>query len=376
MFNSSELSEAMSLFEDELSKKIFIDRLAYSISDDKRFLLRMIQDMMESDDVYLSSTNSTLIKHTVQWLEKGTHKKIALFGAADTYCVRTLLQLLYEYGVINKEWSEVFFVDNDVHKQGKVFDHHNPNMRLPIYAPEKLKADIDNTFVFITVATYNNYVNIRRQLQGYGFNEDSITGAIPCYEYNLGNIYFDKVMKPVKGDVFVDVGAYDMWNSEQFINWNPEYEHIYALEADPLSYEKCKAKLPDKTDLYPYGAWSENGRISFLSAPNGEYGGSRIDNKGGSSIETVALDNLLEGKKVSILKMDIEGSEIEALKGAQRIIREQKPCLTISAYHKKDDIVTLPLYIRSLNEDYRFFLRHHTYGIWDTVLYAIDKSRL
>lgn len=73
--------------------------------------------------------------------------------------------------------------------------------------------------------------------------------------------------------------------------------------------------------------------------------------------------------------MDIEGAELEALKGAQKLIKANKPCLTISIYHKPEDIVELPLFVCSLNSDYKIYLRHHTYGIFDTVMYAIDKNR-
>lgn len=92
-------------------------------------------------------------------------------------------------------------------------------------------------------------------------------------------------------------------------------------------------------------------------------------------MKTVALDNFLSDKKIDIIKMDIEGAELEALKGAKDIIERQKPCLCLSVYHKKWDVLELPLYIKSLNPGYKFYMRHHTFGIWDTVLYAIDEKQ-
>ncbi len=69
--------------------------------------------------------------------------------------------------------------------------------------------------------------------------------------------------------------------------------------------------------------------------------------------------------------MDIEGSEMEALKGAVFNIREYKPVLAISIYHKADDFWKIPLFIKELNKKYKFYIRHYTEGIADTVLYCI-----
>jgi len=70
--------------------------------------------------------------------------------------------------------------------------------------------------------------------------------------------------------------------------------------------------------------------------------------------------------------MDIEGAELEALKGAERIIREHKPKLAICAYHKPEDIYTLPEFIKGCRDDYRLYLRHYSpYNTFDTVLYAV-----
>ncbi|MCL1983378.1 MAG: FkbM family methyltransferase, partial [Clostridiales bacterium] len=71
------------------------------------------------------------------------------------------------------------------------------------------------------------------------------------------------------------------------------------------------------------------------------------------------------------IKMDIEGAELMALKGAENIIRSHKPKLAISAYHKPEDVYTLPMLIRSYRNDYKFYLRHYTNSLNETVLYAV-----
>ena len=81
-------------------------------------------------------------------------------------------------------------------------------------------------------------------------------------------------------------------------------------------------------------------------------------------------------EKVSIIKMDIEGSELDALKGGIRTIKENEPILMISAYHKRNDLFVLTDFIRNLSDDYVFFLRAHKPLPIDIVLYAIPKDRM
>ena len=69
--------------------------------------------------------------------------------------------------------------------------------------------------------------------------------------------------------------------------------------------------------------------------------------------------------------MDIEGSEMEALKGAAAVIRQSHPKLAISVYHKPEVIVVIPNYLLKLYQDYKFYIRHYSLSWFDTVLYAI-----
>lgn len=78
-----------------------------------------------------------------------------------------------------------------------------------------------------------------------------------------------------------------------------------------------------------------------------------------------------ESPKVTFIKMDIEGAELESLKGAQKVIQRDKPKLAICIYHKPEDMVELPLYIKELVPEYKFYIRHHSNFINETVLYAI-----
>ena len=69
--------------------------------------------------------------------------------------------------------------------------------------------------------------------------------------------------------------------------------------------------------------------------------------------------------------MDVEGAELEALKGARNLIERDKPKLAICLYHKDDDIWEIPYYIKKLVPEYKLYIRHYSNYQCETVLYAV-----
>jgi hypothetical protein len=74
--------------------------------------------------------------------------------------------------------------------------------------------------------------------------------------------------------------------------------------------------------------------------------------------------------RVDVIKLDVEGAELEALKGARNTIKQYKPKLQISIYHKLEDIWTLPQYIKSLDSSYEMYVGHHAMDPHESILYA------
>lgn len=125
-------------------------------------------------------------------------------------------------------------------------------------------------------------------------------------------------------------------------------------------------------EIVPKALWSKNTELAIYEKGNFATCVG-VENSNGEKIDAVALDDFLKGKAVTFLKMDIEGAELEALCGAKKLIESQKPRLAVSIYHKREDIWTLPKYILEICPDYKFFLRHYSFGDYDTVLYAIPS---
>ncbi len=89
-------------------------------------------------------------------------------------------------------------------------------------------------------------------------------------------------------------------------------------------------------------------------------------------MEATDLDSLLQGAPVTLLKMDIEGSESKALTGAAHTIVTWRPKLYVCAYHRNEDLFSLPLQILSLCPDYKLYFRHSPYiPAWESNFYCI-----
>jgi hypothetical protein len=73
----------------------------------------------------------------------------------------------------------------------------------------------------------------------------------------------------------------------------------------------------------------------------------------------------------TFIKMDIEGAEIEAIHGSADIIQSDKPDLAISIYHKIEHLWRIPMLLKSLNRNYKFYLRSHEHYNQETILYAV-----
>lgn len=193
------------------------------------------------------------------------------------------------------------------------------------------------------------------------------------------------------GEVYVDGGAYTGDTAAEFISdmkaAGKRYSHIYSFEPDPHNIKIAANNLSayDRVELVPRGLWSKPEVLRFSSRSGGEHLASGIGSPlSGSdwtngevdvSVPVTSLDDFFSGKPVeewpTLIKMDIEGSEREALIGAAKVIKRKKPRLMICAYHKPEDIYELPQTILKLRDDYQLSLWQIGESFWDVMLYAV-----
>lgn len=184
--------------------------------------------------------------------------------------------------------------------------------------------------------------------------------------------YFSKDIISLKSEIFVDCGAFIGDTIQELLKIsNPE--KIYAIEPDKNNFNRLQAAFQEnhKIICLNKGAYSKTDILRFAGNNSDA---SKISSCGETEIQVDSIDNILSGEPATFIKMDIEGAELEALKGAAFTIKKFHPTLAISAYHKFEDLFTLPQYIYQLNPNYQFYLRRHSHLTHELVLYAIAKK--
>jgi FkbM family methyltransferase len=208
-------------------------------------------------------------------------------------------------------------------------------------------------------------------LIGYRLNYDSFLAK--AASDILEKQYFDEEIISLGGnEIFADLGGFDGDTVEKFIDFSKgDYLKIYLFEPDKNLIHKASERLAHKASIeyIASGAYSLDGELRFSSS--GGTNGS-FTSGGETMIPVCKLDTLFEkSQHPTIIKMDIEGAEAEALWGASEILKTSKPKLTVAAYHEGRDLWHLPEVIGKINPDYKFYLRHYTETGLESVIYAI-----
>lgn len=191
--------------------------------------------------------------------------------------------------------------------------------------------------------------------------------------------YFEKeIIKISENEIFCDCGSFNGDTLETFITLSGgKYKKYIAIEADKEIYtqlnEKIIANGYKNVQTHNIACWNEKTVLKFQSSQSSGH----ITETGDISVSADILDDIIKDGKVTFLKMDIEGAEEMALKGASSLIKNNKPILAICLYHSLEDYYRLPLIMKDLNPEYKLFIRHYTDMVdVETVCYAIPKERL
>lgn len=203
-----------------------------------------------------------------------------------------------------------------------------------------------------------------------------------CLAAPVGHtIYFPKdLCALLPQEVFLDCGAFDGDTAKLFIHESGgRFRKIIAFEPDPANFAHLEKNIKQMggaerqaISVFHAATGSRHARVRLLAG----VGKSSSVGEGDVEVDCVALDDVLSDPAPTYIKMDIEGAELDTLEGASRTIQEHKPVLAICCYHRQNHLWKIPLLIRALSSDYRFFLRPHDLEMWDLVCYAIPKERL
>ena len=204
-----------------------------------------------------------------------------------------------------------------------------------------------------------------------------LTGDLTYIDRNVINrhTYFSQEFYSISNDeILFDCGAFTGDTIEDFVTFtNKKYKKIVAFEPDEKNVKRLNAFINNKIEnvvVIQKATGDKNGKVSFLN--KGNMFSKIVDVKDSSdelSVDIVRLDNYIDYHP-TLIKMDIEGAELDSLIGATQIIKTQKPKLAICIYHMPFDFYEIPKFLKSLVPEYKFKVRQHEPGFCETVLYA------
>lgn len=188
-----------------------------------------------------------------------------------------------------------------------------------------------------------------------------------------GMQYFD-YFEPAGKEYFLDGGAMDGATTNQFLEWcHGNYGAVYAFEANPKLTGECQNNLQrlvaaDKLQFYACALWSKKENIAFDNSES--KWNAHVDKMGNNMITANCIDHILGDNRVTFIKFDIEGSELQGLYGARECIYKNRPRMAISVYHKDSDLEDIMNYLMRFNLSYKFALRHYHSDAIETILYV------
>ena len=234
------------------------------------------------------------------------------------------------------------------------------------------------------MATSQNIELRRLNIADYGYDVELYTDPFGVFNEFIYSQYVyrgeSSVITPGEGDCVIDCGACFGGTSLFFADRVGESGKVFSFEFVDQNIEVfaknlgLNPRLSDRIQLVKNPVWSESG-VEFYIRGTGP-GASLSDNSsgGGVKVVTYSIDDLVKDqrlKKVGLIKMDVEGSEMSALRGAKDTILKYRPHLAISVYHRFSDFYEVPMYLKSLHSDYNIYMQHSTVHGDETVVFAL-----
>ena len=189
-----------------------------------------------------------------------------------------------------------------------------------------------------------------------------MTSLVPQYPHGVG--------------CYIDCGAHPGDTIKNFVDFvDGKYKKIFALELDKKNFKELKDFVEKNNyknvELLNCGAWNEK---TQLSTANEGMPSATVSEHGKYTMAMDTIDNIVGDTHVDLIKMDIEGAELKALEGAVKTLKNSRPTLALSSYHRKEDLITLPQFVKKIYGNCRmYFRKDNFYNLFDFDLYVIPE---
>ena len=181
-----------------------------------------------------------------------------------------------------------------------------------------------------------------------------------------------------QGDVVVEGGIFDGLSTERFAQQTGPNGKIIAFEAFPEFAKSSELHLSEYPWVLvePLGLYSTDKTFYMCNNTSGSYLQENYA-ENAQEVHTIALDSYFSDRNLhccDLLKLDIEGAEMECLKGALHMLNECKPKLHISLYHNAQHYFSIPIFLMNHFPDYKYYMGHSSAWYNETVLYATPPA--
>lgn len=172
---------------------------------------------------------------------------------------------------------------------------------------------------------------------------------------------------------YVDAGAYNGDTLAKIESRFGPVESACLFEPELLAFRECQGKFEGRSEVVVLQAAMTEVACQ-LSAPESNSCdvlgvlSSEQSQTAPAHVPGIPLDEIMSGP-VTLIKLDIEGAEQGALRGARQVIQRERPKLCVCAYHRSDDLWKLIDTVLSIRDDYKVGVRHYSDIVDDTTLY-------
>ena len=180
---------------------------------------------------------------------------------------------------------------------------------------------------------------------------------------------------PREGDIAVDGGAFTgdtaLWLAEQV----GAEGRVLAFEPDPDSRSVLDRNLRDnpehgrRIEVRAQALWDVEADVELTP----QWAATTVEGNERGDVRGVALDSLGD---VDFVKLDVEGAELRAIRGAEELIRRRPPRFAVAVYHRPEDVIAIPRELDRIEPSYRFALTHRSLHQFDTMLFAWPDDRV
>lgn len=215
----------------------------------------------------------------------------------------------------------------------------------------------------------------KKTLEGF---LNSIRSGDVSYLEKINGDSSEKLLDPLilqytEREVFVDVGAFTGDTILKFLELTGgKYKRIIGFEMDSQNYSILQKTIGEKENISAenIAVGSRSGKTYCIS---GHSESSVLSEQGDCEVEMIALDDLPEMRDVTFVKISANGMDLDVLRGAERLIRENAPKLAI--YASGELLWKIPQYIKEIVPGYELYYRHYGYGQQAMICYAVLPAK-